>query len=72
MRTILILAGIYVFWRIISRYLLLRRFIRQQFEQQQQNSNPPGKEGDVRIINEHADPRNKRDIKGEYVDYEEL
>ncbi|MCB9245318.1 MAG: hypothetical protein H6606_02710 [Flavobacteriales bacterium] len=50
---------------------MLRRFIREQFEQQQGNPHR-GKEGEVHIIDKRNAQQNRNDGDGEYVDYEEL
>ena len=79
-RTLLVLAAVYLGFRLVFRYLiplLLARFVKNQQSkfydqfggQNQETSNDP--EGKVRVKTKSKPSNSKKDL-GEYVDYEEV
>jgi len=72
MRTLWIILGVYVLWRIINRYLTVRKFVKNVRNQNFQEPPPPRKEGEVNIIGKKDNQSQKTDCKGDYVDFEEV
>lgn len=71
MRTLWIIVGIYILWRIVKRFLAVRRFIKNAQNQNFQDPQPR-KEGEVNIISRDREESDTNSNKGDYVDYEEV
>jgi len=72
MKTIFIIFGVYILWRIGSRVWQLRKIIKQHQQPFQGQNHPPKKEGEINVISKPQSDSQKSDNGGEYVDYEEL
>jgi len=72
MRTLWIILGLYLLWRIGTRIFAVRKFIKQQRDQNFQDPQQRSKEGEVNIIGRRNEQKPKSEDKGDYVDYEEV
>jgi hypothetical protein len=78
LRTILIIVGVYLLFKLFFRFLvpfLLKLFINKQKRKYSDHFNNHGsvnhKEGDVSIKNKSSHQKSSEDL-GEYVEYEDL
>ena len=79
LRTVFIIAVIYLIIRVFTRYILpmlvekgVKEMQQKMYEQQKQRQQSNKREGEVTIEYDDKDKKNRNQNEGEYVDFEEV